>query len=111
MPDVTANQLIVGVFTCTSAICFVQMAWDKLCARKGWRRIPEFQLLFWAFIGGALGGKLAQRLFRHKTVKQPFSAYLQLWFIVNVVAYGIALTPSAREGIAWMVRGVLAEVI
>ena len=35
--------------------------------------LPERVLLSWAAAGGALGGVLAMRLFRHKTLHRRFS--------------------------------------
>ena len=49
------------------------MGWDKHLARCRRRRIPERVLLSWAAAGGALGGVLAMRLFRHKTLHRRSS--------------------------------------
>lgn len=58
---------------------------DKHRARRGERRVPEAKLLGLALIGGTPGALLARRLFRHKTRKQPFSNYLYLIGVLQVV--------------------------
>lgn len=63
---------------------------DKLAACKGWRRVPEFTLLVFGIVGGWPGAVAGQKLFRHKTQKQPFKT----WFIASVlvnIAVGVAL--------------------
>jgi uncharacterized membrane protein YsdA (DUF1294 family) len=57
-------------------LTFLVFFWDKLCARRGWRRISEARLLWLALLGGILGAKYAQRRLRHKTYKQPFGRRL-----------------------------------
>ncbi|MCT4714777.1 DUF1294 domain-containing protein [Enterobacteriaceae bacterium H18W14] len=68
---------------------------DKLAARKGWRRVPEFTLLIFGFVGGWPGAILGQQLFRHKTQKQPFRTYFTISVVLNLVvlaaAYGLQL--------------------
>ncbi len=73
------------------------MYFDKLRAERGLWRIPEATLLGWAFLGGAVGGKLAQKLFRHKTRKQPFAGQLNSLVIWNFVLYLVILVPTLRE--------------
>ncbi len=84
-------------FVVTSAICTFLMAWDKFCAVHNRWRVPEGNLLIWAFLGGALGGKLAQYLFRHKTRKEPFRSWLNTWVAWNIVIYMVALVPPFRD--------------
>lgn len=57
---------------------------DKRYAREGRRRVPESSLLTMAAIGGTPAALIARQWLRHKTQKQPFSAYL--WLIVAVQA-------------------------
>ena len=59
---------------------------DKSRAIAGLRRIPEADLLGLALIGGTPGAFLARQLFRHKTRKQPFSAWLMLIAVVQAGA-------------------------
>ena len=51
---------------------FILYGYDKSCAKKNKRRIPEKTLLFWAWIGGSVGAFLGMRFFHHKTLKAKF---------------------------------------
>ena len=64
---------------------------DKSRARQNQWRVSEGRLLFWSLIGGALGAKLAQRRFRHKTRKQPFAGLLMSCFGLNLMGYPAVL--------------------
>jgi len=63
---------------------------DKFAARKAWRRVPEFTLLVFGFVGGWPGAILGQQIFRHKTLKQPFKSYFIISVILNIVAVSAA---------------------
>ena len=66
---------------------------DKAAARQGRWRTPESTLHTLALVGGWPGALVAQRVFRHKTTKQPFRTIF--WF--TVVANCAAL--------AWLLLG------
>lgn len=57
----------------------------------GRRRIPERRLLALAAAGGAAGAAVAQRLFRHKTLKEPFASWLRLILTLQAIAAGLML--------------------
>jgi len=80
-----------------SVASYVQFFWDKLSAQKGWRRVSESALLGTALLGGALGGKIAQRVFRHKTRKEPFRTHLNRALVFNIVGVAVLLVPQSRE--------------
>lgn len=61
-------------------------AWDKLCARLRWRRVPEHFLLWLAALGGSPAAYLSRWLFRHKTKKQPFSRWLLSILLFQITA-------------------------
>ena len=50
-----------------SLVLFAVMGADKRRAKKGAWRVPEKTLFLLALLGGALGGVLGMRMFRHKT--------------------------------------------
>lgn len=59
---------------------------DKRAAIAGKRRIPEDRLLAVAFLGGAIGAKIAQRLLRHKIRTEPFRQQLNGILAVQILA-------------------------
>jgi len=65
---------------------FVIFGFDKAAAVDRRSRVPERVLLTLAALGGSLGALLARPVFRHKTRKQPFSAWLVLIVFVQVAA-------------------------
>lgn len=69
-----------------NVIAFLAFGWDKRCAERRMRRIPENTLLGLALFGGAAGAVLGQQLFRHKTRKQPFAALLWCAVVINALA-------------------------
>lgn len=73
-----AALIFVNLWT---ILCF---GWDKRCATRGLRRVPERRLLTLAALGGSPGALIARRAFRHKTRKEPFSS--RLWLIATVQA-------------------------
>lgn len=85
-------------FTSISILCLALMLWDKHCARKGRRRIPEKTLLVLFVLGGAAGGKIGQRVFRHKTRKQPFAFWLNMSMLWNATVFTL-LGSSYLRGI------------
>ncbi len=83
-----------------NSFCFALFWWDKRAAERNRERVPENELLGLALIGGALGALLGQQAFRHKTRKEPFRTLLRLIAVLNVVVFGLLVSPQAR---AWLV--------
>ncbi len=86
--------------------------WDKRQARRHGRRVSERRLLWSAALGGSLGAKAAQRLFRHKTKKQPFARRLSLILAgqaVILLASGGALMLPERSRAVFQGGVSLAE--
>ncbi len=54
---------------------------DKFRSKKKKWRIPEFSLLFAAFMGGAAGAYLAMMLFRHKTKHPKFRILVPVYLV------------------------------
>lgn len=61
---------------------FGAYAYDKSAARRGARRIPERLLHILALLGGSPAALLAQRVYRHKTVK--FTFQMTFWTILAI---------------------------
>ncbi len=69
-----------------SIITFIVYGVDKLKAKAGAYRIPEKVLLALSLLGGAPGGIIAMRLFRHKTGREHkyFGVLNALGVIIHV---------------------------
>lgn len=77
-------------------VLFVVMGADKRRTRRGLRRVPEKTLFLLALLGGACGGWLGMRAFRHKTQHPSF-------------VWGFSLLSLAQLGLLlfFMIRGLL----
>jgi uncharacterized membrane protein YsdA (DUF1294 family) len=91
--------LFLMVINVTAFFAFV---YDKACAVRGDRRVPESNLLMLAFIGGSLGAVSAQQIVRHKTRKEPFRSYLFAIVALHVgaLSFLIVLGPEAAWNMA-----------
>lgn len=65
-------------------IAFFAYAIDKWKAKRNRWRIPEFWLLFLAFVGGSVGALWAMFLLRHKTQHAKFYILVPLFLIMQV---------------------------
>lgn len=72
-------------------VTFLFYGYDKLIAGTSLLRIPEAILHALAVAGGSPAGLVAQRVFRHKTVKGSFQ--LVYWLIVVL-----------QLGVLWLVE-------
>ncbi|MBN8225508.1 MAG: DUF1294 domain-containing protein [Xanthomonadales bacterium] len=59
-------------------------ALDKAAAGRDARRTPENSLHLADLLGGWPGALIAQRQFRHKTIKQPFQAVFWITAALNL---------------------------
>lgn len=83
MDDKTIILLIyLGYLLLLSLITFIAYGVDKRKAKKGKWRVKEGTLLLLSLIGGATGGFLAMKKFRHKTTKEH-------WYFTFVNVIGI----------------------
>lgn len=62
------------------------MWWDKRCAQKGARRVPERTLFLVALCGGAAGALGGMYLFRHKTQHRRFTIGFPLILALQIAA-------------------------
>lgn len=95
----TLVLLLAALYASINLYAFLLFGWDKRCARRNERRVPEVQLLGAALWGGALGALLGQQVFRHKTLKQPFRFWLQAAGVLNLVVLGFL---AATQISAWI---------
>ncbi len=67
-------QYVLYYFIAVSVIGAIVCIYDKLAAARGWRRVPERTLFFWALIGGGPGVYATMLIIRHKTLHHIFHA-------------------------------------
>ena len=77
---------VVGACVVLSVTSFVLYGMDKAAAEQGRRRTPEITLHLVSVAGGWPGALVGQRVFRHKTKKQPFRAVFWCTVSVNCAA-------------------------
>ncbi len=82
MSQSVLHLLIIFLFV--NVVTFVLFGIDKQKAKERKWRIPEFTLLFWCFLGGALGGLLGMKIFRHKTQHWKFTILIPLFLILQI---------------------------
>ena len=82
------KELIIKIYAiylvCLSLVTFFSYYSDKRKAKKGKWRIPEKMLLGMSFFGGAYGGYLAMKLFRHKTTGEH-------WYFTAINILGLLI--------------------
>lgn len=69
---------------------FLVYGWDKLSARRGWRRVPERTLLLLAALLGSPGALVGMYGFHHKTRKPRFAVGVPLMLAIEVAAAAAA---------------------
>ena len=77
--------IIYGVYLIIiSLITFLLYGADKLKAQRRAWRVPEKILLLFSIFGGAFGGLIGMKVFRHKTTKEH-------WYFtfINILGVGI----------------------
>lgn len=86
-------QNVLYYFLAVSVIGAVVCIYDKLAAQRGWKRVPERTLFFWALVGGGPGVYLTMLLIRHKTLHRSFMlgvpAIMLLQIVILIGIYNI----------------------
>lgn len=67
-----------------SVVLFFMMGDDKKRAKTAARRIPEARLFLFALIGGAVGGTIGMKVFRHKTKHWYFAVGFPLIALLQI---------------------------
>jgi uncharacterized membrane protein YsdA (DUF1294 family) len=78
--------VLLAAYGLFSAAAFVLYGADKSAAKQGRWRTPESTLHTIALVGGWPGALVARKVFRHKTVKQPFRTIFWGTVVANCVA-------------------------
>jgi len=81
-----ARLAVVTWYAVASVVAFVTYGRDKAAAEQGRWRTPELTLHLASLAGGWPGALVGQRVFRHKTRKQPFRTIFWLTVVANLVA-------------------------
>ena len=76
--------IILAAYVILNAISFFLMRYDKQCAQKGARRVPERTLFLSAGLFGGLGGTAGMYVFRHKTKHWYFALFFPLMMVIQI---------------------------
>ncbi|MGH8049515.1 MAG: DUF1294 domain-containing protein [Arenimonas sp.] len=85
------------VYLLTSTIAFFMYWIDKAAAKNNRSRTPESTLFLIGLIGGWPGALLAQRLLRHKSIKQSFQVSFWVTVFLNCGAFFWLLSDTGRS--------------
>ena len=77
-----SNPLAIAIYPITGLITYLLYAQHKNQATLGKWRISEKNLHFWEFIGGWIGGFIAQNILHHKSKKSSYQSVY--WMIVAI---------------------------
>lgn len=67
-----------------SIITFLLFGWDKHLSIFQKRRIPEFVLLLFSFLGGAFGALCGMIFFNHKTLHRQFTVGVPIALFIQL---------------------------
>ncbi|WP_253957846.1 DUF1294 domain-containing protein [Metabacillus halosaccharovorans] len=76
---VLVYYLLVNIF------CFFLMSSDKKRAIRGEWRIKESTLWLFALLGGAIGGYIGMKVYRHKTKHTSFIVFFPLIAVGHII--------------------------
>jgi uncharacterized membrane protein YsdA (DUF1294 family)/cold shock CspA family protein len=80
------SVVLLAAYGAFSGIAFLMYGIDKAAAKQGKWRTSEASLHAVAIVGGWPGALVARRVFRHKTVKQPFRTIFWFTVVANCAA-------------------------
>lgn len=92
-------QVLLGIYAAVSIISFITYVIDKNAAEKNRWRVQENTLHIMALFGGWPGAYIAQRITRHKTVKEPFQSVFVATVILNIIALIVYSSPTATSAL------------
>lgn len=89
----------LALYAGASLLAFCAYAFDKSAAQRDRWRIPESTLHLYAIAGGWPGALLAQKMLRHKSIKQPFQTVFRATVMLNCSALLAYLSPTASRAV------------
>lgn len=96
--DPATTFLLSLGYLAMSGVLYVAYGIDKRAAQVGTFRTQESALHLLALMGGWPGALLAQRAFRHKTVKVSFQVPFWITVAVNYILLVLVLFSGAAPG-------------
>lgn len=81
----TSLSLIISYLISINLVIFLFYGFDKFIAGSESVRIPELVLHSLALAGGSPAGLLAQKIFRHKTIKTSFQIIYWVIVILQII--------------------------
>jgi uncharacterized membrane protein YsdA (DUF1294 family) len=85
---IRAHALVVlALYGGMSLATFLAFAWDKSCAKRGRRRVPEATLHTLELLGGWPGALAGQRWLRHKSAKLSYRVVLGLIVALHLAGW------------------------
>lgn len=86
---------LIAVSVVGAAVCI----YDKIAAPRGWTRVPERTLFFWALVGGGLGVYLTMLLVRHKTLHHSFMLGIPAIMLLQILLFAGIYNIMYRGGL------------
>jgi len=88
-------NIIIAYFVSVNLTTFLFYGYDKVIAGSSLLRVPELVLHSLSLCGGSPAGLIAQKLFRHKTIKGSFQLVYWAIVIIQVIVIGVLLLPNS----------------
>ncbi|WP_294612308.1 DUF1294 domain-containing protein [Roseovarius sp.] len=107
----TPLALVLSYFLALNMLTLGLFWWDKRCAIERRWRVPESTLLTLCLIGGSLGAKTGQGIFRHKTRKEPFRTSLNAIAVLHVGFLAALVLPEFRASVVQLVSQITSQIL
>jgi len=81
-------QTLLAYLLAVNITTFLLYGYDKFISRTEMLRVPELNLQALALLGGSPSALLAQKFFRHKTIKESFQI---VYWIIVAIQFGVVI--------------------
>jgi len=81
-------QILLAYLLAINISTFLLYGYDKFVSKGERLRVPELNLQALALLGGSPAALLAQRFFRHKTIKESFQI---IYWIIVAIQFGVLI--------------------